>query len=206
MRRRTRSRLGWLAAGAIGAVALWSAPSAPAPPDTRSSGGGADPLAISTAPANVIQPQPPPGSCRVGGSGQFTLPDPRCTPGAINPTVAQRNIAMTICRDGRTASVRAPDRVTEPEKLASMGAFAERGPFRRYEYDHLIPLELGGAVNDPRNLWPEPGASPNPTDSLERTLNSLVCRRQLELRDAQQLIATDWVTAYRRFVSPGGTR
>ena len=26
---------------------------------------------------------------------------------------------------------------------------------RDYEEDHLIPLELGGAPGDPRNLWPQ---------------------------------------------------
>jgi hypothetical protein len=163
-------------------------------------------LVISAAPANVIQPQPPPGSCHARGSGLFALPDRRCTPGAINPAVTQRNIATTICRKGWTASVRAPERVSEAEKRASLAASGDRAPLRRYEYDHLVPLELGGAVNDPRNLRPEPGASPNPKDGLEHALNEQVCRRQLALRDAQRMIVTNWVTAYRRFVPPGGRR
>jgi hypothetical protein len=81
-----------------------------------------------------------------------------------------------------------------------MAAYGDAGSPRDYEYDHLIPLALGGAPNDPRNLWPEPGASPNPKDGLELRLAAMVCQRQLSLTSAQSLIATDWVSAYRRYV------
>ena len=64
-----------------------------------------------------------------------------------------------------------------------------------YEYDHLVPLGVGGAVNDPRNLWPEPGASPNPKDQVEDELNREVCDGRLTLAQAQKAIATDWLTA-----------
>ena len=30
-----------------------------------------------------------------------------------------------------------------------------------YEEDHLVALELGGAISDPRNLRPEPRESPD---------------------------------------------
>lgn len=75
-----------------------------------------------------------------------------------------------------------------------------------YEYDHHVSLELGGAVNDPRNMWPEPdypkrsGFYLNPKDRLEQALNRLVCRRSMQLSEAQHLIAADWVSAYRRYV------
>jgi hypothetical protein len=63
-----------------------------------------------------------------------------------------------------------------------------------YEYDHFVPLELGGATNDPRNLWPEPGASPNPKDAVEGRLRRAVCDRQISLAQAQREIATNWVS------------
>ena len=87
--------------------------------------------------------------------------------------------------------MRPPERVTEPEKLASLRAYGER-PASRYEYDHFVPLELGGAVNDPRNLWPEPdypqraGFYLNPKDRLETALKRLVCDGRLTLADAQR--------------------
>lgn len=51
-------------------------------------------------------------------------------------------------------------------------------PASYYEYDHFVPLELGGATNDRRNLWPERGAWPNPTDAVERTLNRRCARER----------------------------
>jgi hypothetical protein len=195
-----------MAAGAIGAVALSCAPAVPLASHGQSHRGSGEPLAASAAPANVIQPRPSPGSCHARGLGMFSLPDPRCTPGAIDPAVTQRSIASTICREGFAASERPPESITEPEKRASLAAYSDPGPLRDYEYDHLVPLELGAAANDPRDLWPEPGASPNPKDALEDRLNELVCRRRIGLVYAQRLIATDWVAAYRRYVSTGGAR
>jgi hypothetical protein len=43
------------------------------------------------------------------------------------------------------------------------------------EYDHLVPLELGRAPDDPRNLCLEPGSIPNPKDTVENKLNDAVC-------------------------------
>ena len=127
------------------------------------------------------------------------MPDPHCTPGAITAGVSQANVQSTICRRGYTKSVRPPESVTEPEKRASRAAYADAGPLHDYEYDHLVPLELGGAPNDPRNLWPEPGASPNPKDELEERLRAMVCDGELSLPAAQHEITADWVSAYRQF-------
>ena len=158
-----------------------------------------------TTPRTTFDPpaaasQPAPSSCHARGSGLFSLPDPRCTPGAADPSVTQVNIHQTICRTGYTRTVRPPESVTEREKRSSMKAYGDRGPLHDYEYDHLIALELGGAPNDSRNLWPEPGASPNPKDELERRLRLEVCDGRLALRVAQTAIARDWVAAYHRYV------
>ena len=140
-----------------------------------------------------MQPQPAPGSCHAIGAGLYSRPDPRCTPGALNPAVTQADIRQTICQDGWTDTIRPPESVTEPEKAASMAAYGDAGPTSSYEYDHFVPLELGGAVNDPRNLWPEPGASPNPKDAVEDALNRKVCDGQMTLAQAQRAIATNWI-------------
>ncbi len=155
---------------------------------------------MSAASSTVVQPQPPGGSCHARGSGLFSAPDPHCTPGAVSPAVTQANIDSTICSHGYTETVRPPESVTEPEKAASLGAYGDTGSLHDYEYDHLVPLELGGANNDPRNLWPEPGASPNPKDQLEDRLNAMVCAGEIPLATAQEEIATNWIAAYRRLV------
>lgn len=135
--------------------------------------------------------------CHARGHGRFVLPDRGCTPGAVDPRVTQADLRTTICRRGYTRTVRPPESVTYREKRASMAAYGERGPAHAYEYDHLIALELGGAPNDSRNLWPEPGASPNPKDRLERELHRLVCRGRVSLSAAQRQIARNWVAAGR---------
>jgi hypothetical protein len=139
-----------------------------------------------------------PETCHARGAGLFALPDPHCTPGATSRAVTEANIHSTICVRGYTKTVRPPESVTEPEKLASMTSYGDTGSPRDYEYDHLISLELGGAANDPRNLWPEPGRSPNPKDRLENRLHALVCGGQMTLRTAQRQIAANWVAANRR--------
>jgi hypothetical protein len=154
-------------------------------------------LAASAA-AYTVQRQPPAGSCHARGKGTVALPDPHCTPGLRDRRVTQRNLASTVCHAGYSKSVRPPESVTEPEKLASMRAYGDRDSPRHYEYDHLISLELGGSPNDPRNLWPEPGASPNFKDRVENRLHTQVCHGAISLASAQHQIATDWVAAYRR--------
>lgn len=137
-------------------------------------------------------------ACHARGTAPFTLPDPGCTPGAVDPRVTQSDIATTICRSGYTRTVRPPESVTYREKRASMRAYGDHGATRRYEYDHLIPLELGGAPNDTRNLWPEPGATPNRKDRLESRLRRDVCAGRVTLAAARREIARNWVAAYRR--------
>jgi hypothetical protein len=163
---------------------------------------GATPrLAYSTASNGVVQPQPAPGTCHAIGTGVYSRPDPVCTPGALNPAVTQADIGRTICRAGWTATVRPPEAITEAEKRASIVAYGDAGPLRDYEYDHLVPLELGGATNDRANLWPEPGASLNPKDRVEDELRRAVCDHRVSLAKAQEEIVTNWVRLARRGLS-----
>jgi hypothetical protein len=154
----------------------------------------------------TVQSQPAPGTCHYGSDAGDPLPDPHCTPGALNPQVTQTTIGSTICRSGYTSSIRPPESVTEPEKRASAAAYTYTGTFSTGEYDHLVPLELGGDPNDPANLWVEPNDNPNATstanakDVLENKLNNLVCGGQLALATAQNAIASNWVTAYHQYV------
>jgi hypothetical protein len=149
-----------------------------------------------------VQPQPAPGSCHAAGIGPDSRPDPACTPGALNPTVTQATIDSTICVEGWTETVRPAESITEPEKAASMAAYGDSGSMGDYEYDHLVPLELGGATNDPRNLWPEPGASPNPKDAVENTLRQEVCDGQISLAQAQRDIVRNWASLAQTTSAP----
>jgi hypothetical protein len=154
-------------------------------------------LPVSNASSTVVQPQPGPGSCHATGSGRFSQPDRSCTPGARDPAVTQATVGQTICVSGYSKSVRPPERITDKEKVASMAAYGDGGSPGDYEYDHLVSLELGGAANDARNLWPEPGSSPNPKDSVENALHRLVCSGEMSLARAQKIIAKGWIAYYK---------
>jgi hypothetical protein len=137
----------------------------------------------------AVPPVPAQGSCHARG----VFPDPRCTPGAINPAVTQADIGSTICRPGWSESVRPPESYTEPLKYRLMASYGDTYPAYDYELDHLVSLELGGAATDPRNLWPEFGASPNPKDHVEDAAHEAVCDHRMSLATAQHEIATNWV-------------
>lgn len=135
------------------------------------------------------------------------LPNPRLTPGAVNPAVTQGNLRTTICRrGGYTRSIRPPEWYTERLKRQQIREYGY--PDRRlgdFEADHLVALELGGAPASPLNIWPEPhrvvgGWGSAVKDRLENRLHDLVCEGRLPLASAQRMIAGDWIAAYRRFV------
>lgn len=137
------------------------------------------------------------------------LPNPKLTPGAIDPRVTQGNLRDTICRrDGYTKSVRPPERYTERLKRKQIRQYHYSDyRMRDYEEDHLISLELGGSPSNPKNLWPEPhhvigGWGSYTKDKLENRLHSMVCHGQISLAKAQREIATDWIAAYKQDIGP----
>ncbi|MEV5951916.1 hypothetical protein [Streptomyces sp. NPDC051993] len=177
-----------------------------APPGSAPAGGA--PAALQNGPGPQtkysVQAQPTPGSCHY----RFTadkqpLPDPKCTPGALNPKVTQASLKSTVCKSGYTATIRPPVSITGPEKTANAKSYGYTGPMGDAEYDHLVSLVLGGDPDDPRNLWVEPpspahkpgGGPNNPKDSVEAKLSSAVCSGKVQLAAAQNAIATDWTTA-----------
>lgn len=153
-------------------------------------------------------PKPEPTSSPTATSAAATtchargpLPDPVCTPGALNPNVTQATIGSTICVAGWTGTVRPPTSYTNALKVQQMAAYGLTGTTADYEEDHMLPLELGGAPSDPKNLWPQPrvaGTGAAAKDTLENKLKRLVCAGSLQLAEAQSCILVDWVDCDRR--------
>jgi len=82
--------------------------------------------------------------------------------------------------------------------------YAPNQPRGRFEVDHLIPLELGGD-NTLANLWAqatEPRPGRHEKDRVENFLHHRVCTGELELREAQEAIATDWLQVWRKMTPP----
>jgi hypothetical protein len=153
------------------------------------------------SPAITVSIAPTPTPLQTANTGichavNGNLPDPSCTPGAIDAKITQDNIDQTICVKGYTQTVRPPVAYTNKLKLQQIKdyGYADQNP-RDYEEDHLIPLEVGGNPTDPKNLWPEPEASPNPKDEIENLCHKKVCSGQITLAKAQREIATNWPTA-----------
>lgn len=132
-------------------------------------------------------------TCHFGDGGQ--LPDPKCTPGAIDPAVTQSDLKSTICKKGGyTKKVRPSSEETSKAKYDVAYPAYGVSHSRKSELDHLVSLELGGS-NDIANLWPEVGKEPNPKDKVENDLHKAVCDGDVSLAAAQEAIATDWETA-----------
>jgi hypothetical protein len=133
-----------------------------------------------TSATTVITPGP--------GQPSVILPDKKRTPGALNPKVRQSTIKKTICKSGWTTRVRPPAGYTNALKVKQMVLYEETGSPSEYVEDHFIPLELGGAPRNPKNLWPEPRAQSKLSDLLEKSLRRKVCTGLMKLVKARGAI------------------
>lgn len=138
------------------------------------------------------------------------LPDPGCTPGAINPEIVAdpsgdhrlvNGVEVNICAKGfNTKPFRKTTESMKRKVCAEYGSKDCPDP-KKGEIDHLVPLELGGedAVT---NLWWQPAPEYHVKDwQVEDKLKPLVCHRKMTLKQAQDCIRTDWVTCAKRIAA-----
>jgi hypothetical protein len=144
---------------------------------------------------------PPTRVCTVRMSHGYPIPDPACTPGAINPSMT-----ADVLRDPafRTACVRNQD-TSEKQKTLTYRWYRiphpahNSGRSQVCELDHLVSLELGGA-DTLDNIWPQCGPSYaylrqryfKQKDVVENYLAKMVKEGKISLGDAQRGIAKDW--------------
>lgn len=132
------------------------------------------------------------------------LPDKHTTKGAIVPAITQANIDTTICNPQYVAAITPPPSWQEQAKTLLISK--QFGSMSRefFAVDHLVPISLGGAPRDARNVWLQGWAgdfSAVQKDALESTLNSMVCNGQIPLHQAQKLIADNWIALYQHISS-----
>lgn len=142
--------------------------------------------APTTAP--VVSPVPSSGLCQIRWQNGEPLPDPKCTPGAVQSTDT-----AAICTPGWATAHREYFTKEQRELAFAKYGIQTTNPAGYGEYDHLVPLELGGA-NTPDNLWPEPGKIPNAKDTIENIVHEQVCSGKIPLRLAQQEFMDDWAS------------
>jgi hypothetical protein len=133
--------------------------------------------------------------------GDYPLPDPRCTPGGIDPSVAAEVLRNP---SWRTKCVR-NCQTTEAQKhlvyrwYGIAAPHPNSGQNQTCELDHLVPLELGGADGF-GNIWPQCGPSNvdyrdryfRVKDRVENYLADEVKTGRMALDAAQKGIALDW--------------
>ena len=124
----------------------------------------------------------------------ISVPDSRLTPGAA--LLASR---QAVCTEANTKNKAVPVALQRKVFDAYGIASAGRG---EYEVDYLITPALGGA-DDIHNLWPQSSSATvwnaEVKDALEDRLREMVCDGNLDLREAQQEIAANWIAAYKKY-------
>ena len=138
--------------------------------------------------------------------GAIGLPNPKLTPGAIDPRVTQSNISSTICVIGYTKTVRPPVSYTNGLKYRQLhSGYNVQGDLnmRDYEEDHLIPLEVGGNPSSEKNLFPQYYAATfgaRVKDQLENKIHLLVCSGRISLKEGQSAFTPDWSIGYKKYM------
>ena len=96
--------------------------------------------------------------CRVQTRNGLPLPDPKCTPGAINPTVTLAVLGDRSFRTGclRNCATTQRDWSATYRRYGIQHPKGNSGRNQICELDHLVPLEMGGA-DTIENIWPQCG-------------------------------------------------
>jgi hypothetical protein len=144
---------------------------------------------------------PEEGSCVLGTRNGYPVPDPRCTPGGIVPSLTA---SMLEDPRWRTKCIR-NCQSTEKQKHVTYSWYglaaptSNNGSSQICELDHLVPLELGGA-DGLGNIWPQCGPVDvrlrdryfKRKDQVENYLAAKVRVGEMSLEEAQRGIAADW--------------
>jgi hypothetical protein len=132
---------------------------------------------------------------RLSVFASYSEPNRRLTPGAARLVSTDELCANEYSDDARMVPADMREKVLEEYGVAGQLS-------RNYELDYLISPQLGG-TNDISNLWPEPASSTvwnlQAKDALENRLHQLVCRGNISLATAQRDLATDWISAYKKY-------
>lgn len=145
--------------------------------------------------------EPAGNSCSVRMRNGYPVPDARCTPGGVNPSVTPDVLRD---RSWRTRTVR-NCATSEAQKHVAYQWYRIEKPHinsnqnQVCELDHLVPLELGGA-DGLGNIWPQCGPDTvtlneryfKKKDHVENYLAEEVKVGRIPLDLAQKGIAHDW--------------
>jgi hypothetical protein len=127
-------------------------------------------------------------------------PDPKLTPGATFDVTLQ-----DISSAGYSKKVRHVTSEVKREVFAEYG-ITEHHPG---EYEVITLFHFQSVARIPSRIFGrsrmERSGMLGVKDRLEDRLHALVVHRKLDLKTAQQEIATDWIAAYKKYVGPTPT-
>jgi hypothetical protein len=190
--RRERSRLRPLAAAGLTAAAILVA----------GCGSAGDPSAAyfpakASAPSSGIAVTSGAGPATrnplLGVSGKVARPKPELTPGAVSLTDINK-----VCQLPKHVAVQIS--ITDQQAAYSRYGIVYPQGTAKYKLDYLIPLQLGGAATL-ANIWPASvrGIGYQQKQQLNFRLRKVVCDGEVPLDRAQQLVASDWYSAWLQY-------
>jgi hypothetical protein len=174
------------------------------PPESRrpsEAGSGAGSAVICETKYFADWTEPVAGTCAVQMRNGYPVPDAKCTPGGVNPSVtvgvlhnpAWRTKTVRNCASSEAQKHEAYRwyDITKPQVNSNENQVCE--------LDHLVPLELGGA-DGLGNIWPQCGPDAvslnqryfKQKDHVENYLAEEVKAGRMPLAEAQRGIAKDW--------------
>ena len=110
-----------------------------------------------------------------------------------NPAVTQETLATTICAPAWTKTIRPSVWETGRIKIKLIRELElPEELLTDFELDHRIPLALGGAPSDPRNLELQPWDEAGDKGAVEACLSRAVCAGKIGLNEARRRIWGDW--------------
>ena len=108
------------------------------------------------------------------------LPDPAITPGRVcsqsDPNFSGYRYPGHVAVCARSVSS------AEKDSIAARYGVA-RGEYSQYEFDHFIPLSIGGS-DAVENVWPQPLAEAHEKDALEQELYNAISQGTITQADA----------------------
>jgi hypothetical protein len=140
---------------------------------------------------------------KIGRSVAPEVPDPGLTPGMARELSLDQVCNTSWSKDKRHVTVKMKSEVFVLYNLSGntdKSCKLDRHG-RRFEIDHLVSRELGGA-DVVENLWPQCYSgrwNAVMKDRLENRLHKEVCSGNLSLEHAQNEIRLDWRIPYRRY-------
>lgn len=136
------------------------------------------------------------------------LPDPKFTYYDPNETVRTTDRA-DICHTKTNTVRNVPDSLKQRVRVI-YGMNGKRDGYcnseEGCEVDHACALTLG-CNNSIHNLWiqpydPERKWNAHVKDQLEVKMHKMICKENADIPTLQREIATDWISAYKKYVAP----